>query len=69
MTARVSSHSIGIVEVLEDGPLHLHGALVLVSQVDHEVEEVALSHVVRRLLLEHCGGQCVERPVCVCVCV
>ena len=50
-------------EIFEDASLYLDRRLVLVCQVEHEVEEVTLSHVVRRLLLKHSRRDCVEGPV------
>ena len=67
-----NAYDVEVVEIFEDGPLHLDGFLVLIGQVDHEVEEVALPHVVWRLLQEDGGCDGVVGPVrwqCVCVCV
>lgn len=48
----VSTHHICVIEIFKGSLLHLHSLLVVVKDGDDEIEEVALSHVVRRLFLK-----------------
>ena len=50
------AYSIGVIEVLEDCPLHLNGLLVTIKQSYDKIEEVALAHIVWWLLLKLSNG-------------
>lgn len=49
------SHSEGVMKIFKDGLFHFNGCLVFIQKVNHEMEKVALSHVVWRLLLKYCS--------------